>query len=146
MSCAWAWWCAWSGRGTPYEDDEWGTSMLLRGSAVAVSAKRCAPVGPQGGVVGAVRSLRARLLDSLGRLTRPSGRCLRAWSSASRRTCPTARSYRDFANLGLTHLVAVSGSHLSVVAGLFGVLLTRLRLSPSRASPPRRRRLRPTSS
>ena len=114
----------------PYEDDEWGTSMLLRGSAVAVSAKRCAPVGPQGGVVGAVRSLRARLLDSLGPLDTPERALLAGVVLGEQAHLSDCEVYRDFANLGLTHLVAVSGSHLSVVAGLFGVLLTRLRLRP----------------
>lgn len=114
----------------PYEDDEWGTSMLLRGSAVAVSAKRCTPVGPQGGAVGAVRSLRARLLAALGPLDTPERALLAGVVLGEQAHLSDCEVYRDFANLGLTHLVAVSGSHLSVVAGLFGVLLTRLRLRP----------------
>ncbi|PSD09459.1 hypothetical protein C7E19_24725, partial [Stenotrophomonas maltophilia] len=52
----------------------------------------------------------------------PRGSC-RPWHWATRAACPTTTG-EHLRALGLTHLVAISGFHVGVVAG-FGVLLCR---------------------
>ncbi len=112
------------------DTSEWGRTLLARGCAAGIKAKRCSIEGSQRGVVGAIRRMRAYLLDAIESRDDP-GRALVAGvvlgEQASLSTYPVSK---DFANLGLTHLVAVSGSHLAVIAGIMSIGLGGLRLRP----------------
>ena len=112
------------------ESNDWGRGLLSRGCATTIKAKRCAVEGTQGGPIGAIRRLRSRLLDVVSP-TASEGRALLAGvvlgEQASLASFPVNGA---FANLGLSHLVAVSGSHLALIAGMLGIALGGLRLRP----------------
>ena len=118
------------GSWNPLANDEWGSSLLSRGCAGAIKAKRCSREGAQGGLVGVIRQLRSRMLDALDP-TESQQRALIAGVVLGEQASLSAFPVnRDFSNLGLTHLVAVSGSHLAVIAGIMGIALSGLRLRP----------------
>lgn len=120
------------GRWSAFDDDEWGRSMLGRGFCARLSVSRIHVMGSQGGPVGAIRALRAealRVVDSAGGnspgVALACGVVLGQTSGLDQ-----LKVSDDFKHLGLTHLVAVSGSHLAVVAGLLGILLRSANARP----------------
>lgn len=111
--------------------DEFGATLFARGMAVRVKASSCVAVGFQGGPVGAVRWARARILEAVDPF-RDEGRALIAGVVCGMRSALGTFEIDDvFADLGLSHLVAVSGSHLAVVAALAASLLGRVRARPA---------------
>jgi competence protein ComEC len=78
---------------------------------------------PSGGVRTALESLRARAGGRLGQLG-PGGELLRALACGERAGMPLSTRVA-FQELGLSHLLSVSGLHLVLVAGLAHVLATR---------------------
>lgn len=120
------------GRWSSFEDDEWGRSMLSRGVVARLSASRLEPSGAQPGPVGAIRSLRARVGEAMtGSVEVSAGVALTCGVVlGDTSSLEGTQVSEDFRNLGLTHLVAVSGSHLAVVAGILGALLKAVKLRP----------------
>lgn len=118
------------GRWKPFADDDWGRSMLARGCGSAIAAKRCEVVGTQGGPVGAIRRLRSRLLATVDPTSSQARALVAGVVLGDQADLAAYQVADDFANLGLSHLVAVSGSHLAVIAGLLGAVLGALRLRP----------------
>ena len=114
----------------PLEADEWGRSLLARGCTASVEGKRYTVKGTQGGPIGAIRQFRARMLTSVDPTASPQRALIAGVVLGEQASLSGYPVSQDFANLGLTHLVAVSGSHLAVIAGIMGVALGGLRLRP----------------
>lgn len=108
----------------PLGEDAWARSRYLRGEVAAVEAVRITGRTSAGGPVS---SLRARLLAAIDPASSP-GRALIAGVVCGR-TTELAQTEADgaFATTGLSHLVAVSGGHLALVAALAAGVLERLR-------------------
>ena len=118
------------GRWSQPENDEWGREQLGRGVSAYVTVTRITQSSAADGLLGALRNVRSGMLGSLDLadpgLALTAGVVLghqAAFSSQEASIC--------FSNLGLSHLVAVSGSHLAVVAGLLGAVLGRTRARPA---------------
>ena len=112
------------GRFSPNEDDEWGVSSRARGVSGRVRLVRVTERVSPGGPLGALMALRARALERIGP-EESEARALMAGAIVADRTQLKAQGTEDaFSRVGLSHLVAVSGSHLVVVgAGLEALLL-----------------------
>jgi len=110
----------------PFEEGEWERARYLRGEAAALDAVRVTRILPEDGA-GPLAALRRRLLAVLDPRRSP-GRALVAGVICGR-TTELAReaAYEDFSTAGLTHLVAVSGSHLALIASLFAGALRPVR-------------------
>lgn len=104
--------------------------FLWRSGAVAsVSVDAFRIVDAQGAqsAAFAIRSLRAAALDTFGRFGGEQAGILQALVCGYRNTIDDAGAYDDYQAVGLAHIVAVSGSHLAIIAATFEWLLSRLR-------------------
>ena len=112
------------GRFSPNEEDEWGTTSRARGVSGRIRSVKVLERQPASGLVGALGRLRGWVV---GRIEpeRGEARALMAGVIAADRSQLKAQGTEDvFATVGLSHLVAVSGSHLVVVgAGLEALLV-----------------------
>lgn len=116
----------WQGLGTEGFD----ASLLRRGVCARLTAYAVDDLGPQPGPLGSVRSFRARVLEALSPYS-DERRALTSGVVCGMQAALTSFPASDeFADLGLSHLVAVSGSHLAVVAGALGSLLRAARARP----------------
>lgn len=113
------------GRMGPLDDGDWGRSRFMRGEVASVDAVRvlaqgaCARSGP----VGALRRAMLAAVEPAA----SEARALIAGIVCGRTTeLNQAAASDDFAAAGLTHLVAVSGSHLALIAALLQGTLRRL--------------------
>ena len=111
-------------RFSPNADDDWGRSSRARGISGRIRLVRVTDRGARPGPLDALMVMRRWVVGRIG----PEGseaRALMAGVIASDRAELKARGTEDaFAATGLSHLVAVSGSHLVVVgAGLEALLL-----------------------
>lgn len=116
------------GRFSPNEEGEWGESSRAQGLAGTVRAvrilERRAPTGARGAVV----ALRSAVLASIGAES-SDARALLAGTICGSTAAMAERGLDDvFAACGVSHLVAVSGGHLVLVAALGARLLERTRL------------------
>ncbi len=118
------------GRWAPFEDDDWGRSMLAQGVAARLTIVRAHGTGAQGGVIGAIRRLRAAALRACPTPDDPAIALTLGVVLGDQSPFGAAPAYDEFRNLGLSHLVAVSGSHLAVVTSLLVAALARTRLRP----------------
>ncbi len=118
------------GRFTASGDDEWGAISRAQGLCGTIRAVRVTERGGAEGVWGAVVGARSAALDLLDAGS-SDGRALVAGA-----VCGSTRGMAErgldvlFAECGISHLVAVSGGHLVLVAGIASRLLSRLRLRP----------------
>ena len=118
------------GRWSAVTDDDWGRSLIRRGMGASVTATRVRRLGFGDGPLGTLRRARAGMLDSLDESD--AGTALVAGVVLGHQAGFSAlEAHEWFSNLGLAHLVAVSGSHLAVVAGLFASALARTRARPA---------------
>lgn len=115
----------------PNQDDEWGEAARMQGIVGSVRVTRVLEERELEGLA----SLALHIRDGCVKALRPSesderallAGCLCGWKPDLR-----ARGLTDlFAQTGTAHLVAVSGSHLSLVTTLAGRLLRRMRLRRS---------------
>jgi competence protein ComEC len=109
---------------------DFDASLWARGVCARATARSVEEVGRQGGPLGAVRSFRARLLAVLDPASSPARALVAGVVCGNQGAVSAFDVGDDFSNLGLSHLVAVSGSHLAVVSGIAGTLVGRLRLRP----------------
>lgn len=112
------------GRFSANADDEWGRSSRSRGVSGRIRAVRVMGRKPAGGLTGALVRLRGTVVSGIAP-EKNEARALMAGVIAADRTQLKAQGTENaFAAVGLSHLVAVSGSHLVVVgAGLEAALL-----------------------
>lgn len=113
-----------AGRFEPLRDDDYSRSLFLKGHAG--SFRVLSVVGEAGEEkFSPIRALRARMLDSLAP-SRSDARALVSGVVCGRTTeLSGSDAERVFSETGLTHLVAVSGSHLACIAGFVGAMLDR---------------------
>ena len=110
--------------------NEFDRSLVARGVAARLTALRIEGVGFQTGPVGWVRQARCGMLATLEPY-RDECRALTAGTVCGMQAALAAFDTSDaFAELGLSHLVAVSGSHLAVVALVAGSVASRARVRP----------------
>ena len=111
------------GRFSANGDDDWGRTSRSQGLCGKVKMIRVTEVVPATGVEGVLASLRSWALRAID----PSsgdGRALMGGLVAGSRTDLKERGLDDaFASVGLSHLIAVSGAHLAVMAGGVETLL-----------------------
>lgn len=118
------------GRFEPNEGDEWGVSSRMQGIAGTVRVVRVLESRPAEGLVGAVLSLRAAVLESFD-VGSSETRALLAGSVCGSAAAVAACGLDDvFATGGVSHLVAVSGGHLVVVCAFVGAALERTGMGP----------------
>lgn len=116
------------GRFSPNEPGDWGASSRAQGIAGTVRCVRALESRPATGLGGAVISLREAVLASLD-ATSSDARALLAGTICGSTTAMSGRGLDDvFAACGVSHLVAVSGGHLVLVAALVSRALAGSRL------------------
>ena len=118
------------GRFSPNEDDEWGASSRAQGLAGTVRAVRVVERRPAQGARGAVVALREAVLSSID-VSSSDARALLAGTICGSVGAMSERGLDEaFAACGVSHLVAVSGGHLVLVAALATAVLSRARVPP----------------
>lgn len=116
------------GRVDPLGDGDWDRSRFMKGEVGSLSVKSVIEheALPSPSWVGAARAAALDVIDP----ARDDARALLAGTVCGRVTeLANADDYESFSRCGLTHLVAVSGSHLAYIAALFGGCLSHFRLS-----------------
>lgn len=112
------------GRFAANGDDEWGVSSRSQGIAGRVKAVRIVEREPASGVVGALASLREQMVLTIAPESGDGQALLAGVVAGDRRQLKASGVSDVFSSAGLSHLIAVSGAHLAVVAALVdGVLL-----------------------
>lgn len=118
------------GRFSPNGDDDWGRSNAAQGIVGRVKVVHLADDLRPDGPLGLVLAWRRTCLDRLDPAD-GDGRALLAGCVLGYRSGIRKRENAElFSRAGVSHLIAVSGSHLAVAAGLLSVILLRLRLRP----------------
>lgn len=118
------------GRFKPNDDDEWGVSSRMQGLAGTVSVVHVTAVREAGGPLGAMPRMRQAVLASFSP-DESDGAAVLAGSVCGDRAPIRSRGLDDaFATCGVSHLVAVSGGHLAILAGTLAALLGKTRLGP----------------
>lgn len=110
---------------------EFDRSLLRRGMAVRVRARSIEASSFQGGVLGMVRGWRASMLSALDAQEDAARSLIAGVVCGAQALCARAGITEDFSRLGLSHLVAVSGTHLSVVGIVLKGVLGWLRVRPA---------------
>ncbi len=118
------------GRFSANADDDWGRSCRMQGIAGTVSVTRVTATEAPGGMRGAILRLREAVLESLDACSSDARAVLAGGVCGYRRGIYERGLDGLFSTSGASHLVAVSGSHLSLVASLLGGLLERRRFGP----------------
>ncbi len=97
--------------------DREGRAVARRGIVAFMTARRVEEVGWQGGAIGWLRRVRARLGKAIdAHVAGDGGALLSGVLLGDRTKLAGTRLEEDFRALGLSHLVAVSGDHLAIVA------------------------------
>ena len=116
-------------RRKPLDNSDWARSRFMKGEVAAVQAVRIRGIEPSRAFdpIGDVRKLALKAIDP----TRNDARALIAGIVCGRTTeLNQTLANDDFATAGLTHLVAVSGSHLAFIALLLESVLRHVRMRP----------------
>ena len=119
------------GRYTPNPDSEWGRVSLRQGVWGTVKVVRVTSASTIGGPRGVAITLREQTLKLLHKRS-SEGRSLLAGSVCGFKRDMDASGLSDlFATCGVSHLVAVSGGHIAVIASLVAIAADRLSLRPA---------------
>ncbi len=109
-----------------FEDDE-SSDRIRRGHLLR--ARLYAPVLEHpGGVLDAISSFRRQAIGLFAHRESEGAALVRALVLGDRSALSEGELYESMQIIGLAHLVAVSGAHLSIVAAMAGALLRRLRI------------------
>lgn len=111
--------------------DRWGRRDHRAGIIGSVSARVVRRMGWSPGVRGAVGPWRLAGIRLLRGVSGPGADLTAGVVLGDRRRLADTPADSDFRTCGLTHLVAVSGSHLVVVAAVGGWLMGLLRVRPT---------------
>lgn len=109
-------------------DESWGRRSARAGVCASGNAWKASVDGWKDGVTGALFRWRARTLARMHGLQGPGADLAEGIVLGDRRRLIGTDTEQDFQVLGLTHLVAVSGSHLALACGAVAFLGTLLRL------------------
>ncbi len=119
-----------SGRFQRLGDDEWGQASRAQGICGTMRAKRITAAGAAQGLHGMMREVRRALLEAIDPC-RDDARALVAGCLCGWRLELRARGLQDlFARCGASHLVAVSGGHLAIMAGMLDATMRKARFRP----------------
>ena len=111
-------------------DGDFERGKYLQGVAAAVSAFSFVSHGFEASPIGSIRAFRASCLEGLS-CDSDCADSLIAGLVFGDQAATSHTSVSDtFSKLGLSHMIAVSGSHLALVATLFGTVLGRARIKP----------------
>ncbi len=116
-------------------DDEYGRSRYLQGCVVQVKAVRMERLGFGEGIVAKVRAYRATMLEALAAGGDQADSLIAGLVFGNQAAAAQAGISDTFSKLGLSHMIAVSGSHLALVAAMLGVALSAFRLRPRARAP-----------
>ena len=103
--------------------DEWGRRAFRSGVVGSLRARRVVDRGWARTLRGLIGPLREWAVSGVSQVPGPGGDLLGGVLLGDRRRMAATPAETDFRTTGLTHLVAVSGSHLVVVAAVAGWLL-----------------------
>lgn len=113
-----------------FDGGDWARSRFMKGEVASVQAVRVLDID-RSGTLDPIGAARARALAAI-EPSRSDARALIAGVVCGRTTeLNEVPASEDFASAGLTHLVAVSGSHLAFITMLLEGALGRLRLRRS---------------
>lgn len=122
------------GRFSPNADDEWGASSRAQGLCGTVRVVRVLGCECAEGPYGALLDLRGCVMDSLRPGSSPTRALLAGAVCGSSAHVTSAGLSELFSSCGVSHLVAVSGGHLALLAGMLGGLLGRTGMGPASRS------------
>lgn len=112
-------------------DDEWGRASLRQGVWGTVGVVRVKSVRHAPGLRGLAVGLRERALESF-HTSSSDGRSLLTGSVCGYRRDMDAAGLSDlFSTCGVSHLVAVSGGHIAIIASLVALVSLRLQMRPA---------------
>lgn len=112
----------------PREHNDAGRRAARGGEHATANAWSVTDVGWCDGVPGALFAWRASAAERLKGVTGDPGALLRGVVLGDRRDLTGSAVDEDFRVLGLSHVVAVSGSHLAVVCGVVLAMGTRVQM------------------
>lgn len=98
--------------------DEWGRLQHQQGITGRLTARHQVSRGPARSLRGVMSPWRRRAADAIGRVEGPGGDLVAGVVLGDRRRLAGTEAESDFRITGLSHLIAVSGGHLVVVAAL----------------------------
>ena len=118
------------GRFNANSDDEWGSTSRMQGVWGRVRAVRMLEVEPPTGLSGTLFNMRERLLDEIGPEASEQRALLAGCVCGYKNGLASLGLDRRFSACGISHLAAVSGSHLSIVVMVVGFILKALNVRP----------------
>ncbi len=118
------------GRFTANGDDEWGISCAASGIAGKMRAVRIVERKGAAGPLGLLCHIREACLSRIAPDSSDSASLLAGLALGERNEAKACGVQDSFAKVGLSHLIAVSGSHLAVVAVLMESMLLAAGLGP----------------
>lgn len=116
-------------------DEPWAARMLRSGVCASGTAWTAETGEWRTGHLGGLYAWRARVLRRMHKVPGPGGDLLEGIVLGDRRRLLGTPADQDFRVLGLTHLVAVSGSHLALACAAVALMCRALRL-PRRVAVP----------
>lgn len=119
------------GRYTPNPANDWGASSRMQGLAGTVRVVRVLEATAASGPMGALLTLREAVLRSFDAGGSEARAVLAGSVCGSSRYIEELGLEDDFAACGVSHIIAVSGGHLVVVAAVVEALLGKTHLRPA---------------
>ncbi|MGO5173515.1 ComEC/Rec2 family competence protein, partial [Atopobiaceae bacterium LCP21S3_F7] len=116
------------GRFRPNGEDDWGRTSRAQGVSGSVRALRLLSREPSPPPLGLVAEARGRVLGSIDPSSSDARAILAGCVCGDRRAMGERGLEDAFSASGVSHLVAVSGSHLALVASIVGALLSGARV------------------
>lgn len=107
--------------------DDWARRRHRAGDSGRISAWSATPCAPAASLRGLVSPLRRQLVAMVQGISGDGGALLQGVLLGERSRVRKTPMESEFRTTGLSHLLAVSGTHLSIVAYLAGTLLSRTR-------------------
>ncbi len=118
------------GRFAANADDEWGRASRMQGIWGNVRIMRTQTTKPESAPLAMLSEIRARCLEAIEPHASAERALLAGCTCGWRRDLVAYGLDESFARCGLAHLVAVSGSHLAILASLVGIVLSSLNIRP----------------
>lgn len=110
----------------PGRESEWGRIAHRKGQVASIKAWRTTIRGDASSLAGIVAPYRRKLLAATGRCRGEGGALLQGVLLGERSRIRGTRLEDEFRTTGLSHLLAVSGTHISIVSVLAGSALAAM--------------------
>jgi len=115
------------GRLQPFAEGSWADASRAQGIAAQVSLVKIDQVRHRGGLLGLIDGARMRLIDSLESDESPARALIAACTLGERSGLDALGLESALRRCGVSHLVAVSGTHLGIVAAALAAGLDKAR-------------------